>query len=63
LRGSDERFARERVLAAVQPDLAELAQARQGALTVVVAEHLGRVREEDSGHAGLLLELDGDAGR
>jgi hypothetical protein len=46
------------MLAAVLPDFAELAQARQGALAVVVAEHLRRVREEDPCHAALLLELD-----
>ena len=43
----DERFARERMLVPVQPDLAVLAQARQSPLTVIVAEHLRRVSEED----------------
>ena len=43
----DEPFARERMLVSVQPDLAELAQARQSPLTVIVAEHLRRVGEED----------------
>ena len=47
LRRGDERFARERMLAAVQPDLAELTQSRQSPLTVIVAEHLRRVSEED----------------
>jgi hypothetical protein len=35
------------MLVSVQPDLAELAQARQSPLTVIVAEHLRRVGEED----------------
>src|SRR5712691_2356909 len=37
LRRGGERFAGERMLAAVQPDLAQIAQARQGPLTVIVA--------------------------
>ena len=47
LRGGDERFARERTLVPVQPDLALLPQARQSPLPVIVAEHLRRVSEED----------------
>src|SRR3989442_1555650 len=46
-RCGDEPFALERMLVCVQPDLGELAQARQSPLTVIVAEHLRRVGEED----------------
>ena len=45
LRRGDERFARERMLVLVQPDLALPAQARESPLAVVVAEHLRRMRE------------------